>query len=315
MKQTIAPDSSIISIPEFLTEEVIPSFSIETLSDAYKFFINNGYVVFRKVVDKEITSQILLSFEKDIKNNTNGAPRISGLIEKNIFNQHGQIVNPVMNAHLSSDKSISNYVNNIISILKNQSILTIISKLIKSRNIKLLTWNHFESNPVTIAHQDCFFWGQNLDVGDIVGCWIALEDINVDAGRLYLYSDSHEFDMHEFAKNQDRKKFHPGDAFYRSLVIELIKSKKLKCISPVMEEGDIIFWDSRTIHGSLPTINASFSRSSITAHFTTKSNNIFNFLHKKNDKFLYLHLDKKLFFKHLIRNYFPFIVELYNKLK
>ena len=87
MKQTIAPDSSTISIPEVLIEEVIPSFSIETLSDAYKFFTDNGYVVFRKVVDKKITSQILLSFEKDVKNTTNGVPRISGLIEKNIFNQ------------------------------------------------------------------------------------------------------------------------------------------------------------------------------------------------------------------------------------
>jgi phytanoyl-CoA hydroxylase len=38
-------------------------------------------------------------------------------------------------------------------------------------------------------------------------------------------------------------------------------------VAPALKKGDVLFWNSRTIHGSLPTIDRSFSRKSLTAHY------------------------------------------------
>lgn len=37
--------------------------------------------------------------------------------------------------------------------------------------------------------------------------------------------------------------------------------------APALQKGDVLFWNSRTVHGALPTIDPAFSRKSITAHF------------------------------------------------
>jgi phytanoyl-CoA hydroxylase len=37
--------------------------------------------------------------------------------------------------------------------------------------------------------------------------------------------------------------------------------------APAMKKGDVLFWNSRTIHGSLPTQDEKFSRRSLTAHY------------------------------------------------
>ena len=40
---------------------------------------------------------------------------------------------------------------------------------------------------------------------------------------------------------------------------------------PSLKTGDIVFWNSRTIHGSTKTIDPSFSRKSFTCHYIPKS--------------------------------------------
>lgn len=37
--------------------------------------------------------------------------------------------------------------------------------------------------------------------------------------------------------------------------------------APALRKGDVLFWNSRTIHGSMPTRDDGFSRKSLTAHF------------------------------------------------
>jgi phytanoyl-CoA hydroxylase len=41
----------------------------------------------------------------------------------------------------------------------------------------------------------------------------------------------------------------------------------LECRTPALRAGDVVFWNSKTIHGSVETTKPSSSRSSFTAHF------------------------------------------------
>jgi phytanoyl-CoA hydroxylase len=37
--------------------------------------------------------------------------------------------------------------------------------------------------------------------------------------------------------------------------------------APALKAGDVLFWNSRAIHGSLPTIDERYSRKSLTCHY------------------------------------------------
>ena len=37
--------------------------------------------------------------------------------------------------------------------------------------------------------------------------------------------------------------------------------------APAMKKGDVLFWNSKTVHGALPTQDQHFSRKSLTAHY------------------------------------------------
>jgi phytanoyl-CoA hydroxylase len=59
-------------------------------------------------------------------------------------------------------------------------------------------------------------------------------------------------------------------------MIDLIKAKGWRCTAPAVQAGDVILWDARTIHGSLPTATPEFSRSSFTSHFSTAAGRFVN---------------------------------------
>jgi phytanoyl-CoA hydroxylase len=58
---------------------------------------------------------------------------------------------------------------------------------------------------------------------------------------------------------------------YINSVVDNIRRNRLEIRAPVMDKGDVLFWNSRTIHGSLDSQDASHSRSSITCHAIPKS--------------------------------------------
>jgi phytanoyl-CoA hydroxylase len=41
--------------------------------------------------------------------------------------------------------------------------------------------------------------------------------------------------------------------------------------APALKTGDVLFWNSRTIHGSLPTIDERYSRKSLTCHYVPQN--------------------------------------------
>ena len=50
-----------------------------------------------------------------------------------------------------------------------------------------------------------------------------------------------------------------------------------------MNKGDILFWNSRTIHGSLDSQSTNFSRSSITMHAIPENRKLLQFHNRKID--------------------------------
>lgn len=125
----------------------------------------------------------------------------------------------------------------------------------------------FEANPQTPPHQDAYYL-DSMREGSLIAAWVALEDIPEEAGRFFACPGSHR---RELARNEGE---HLG-AFhherYLALVREELERGRWEVHAPALRAGDVLFWGSRTVHGSLPTLDPACSRLSVTAHYIPAS--------------------------------------------
>jgi len=67
---------------------------------------------------------------------------------------------------------------------------------------------------------------------------------------------------------------------YKELVKKIIAEQQLEFRAPFLQKGDVLFWNAKTIHGSLRTTRPQFSRSSLTSHFIPASHRFLQFQSK-----------------------------------
>lgn len=118
---------------------------------------------------------------------------------------------------------------------------------------------YFDGNQTTWAHRD----GHYIDsgqAGQMIGIWVAAEDIHPEAGRFFVLPRSHL--MKVPGESGD-----PNSAEYKAHMADFVRHGPLDCLSPVLRQGDMLMWNSMIIHGSLPTTDPRFSRRSFTAHY------------------------------------------------
>ena len=119
----------------------------------------------------------------------------------------------------------------------------------------------FDKSTATRLHQDTWY----LDTkkrGKLVGVWIALEDISINSGPFIIYSNSDKKkidpDLYNFTDIEKDEKF----------LNDFPEAKKHQFLA---NKGDILIWDSFSIHGAESVINPSLTRKSITSHYYPKN--------------------------------------------
>ena|SRR5208337_4526867 len=117
-------------------------------------------------------------------------------------------------------------------------------------------------NSATWEHQDSYYLDSEK-VGEMTAAWIAMGLITARAGRFFVCPKSHKIrlDDHSLANNVAQH-----HEVYIASVADEIKSLKLEIRAPALDKGDVLFWSSLTIHGSLNSQDPHHSRSSITCH-------------------------------------------------
>jgi len=117
----------------------------------------------------------------------------------------------------------------------------------------------FDANTATWPHQDWWYL-DSVPNGHLLAVWIALEDIDERAGRFYVLPGSQTVDLHSDTPNLPH-------ADWVQRMRRYVDERFDEIYAPAMKKGDVLFWNSRTVHGSLPTKDPRFSRKSLTAHY------------------------------------------------
>ena len=272
MHTITSPIGEQIEIPATLDEDEV-YFSLQSLSEAVKYYHENGYVVLRNLVDTAACQRALDLFDRHVAQYKGFIYRqTTSFPEKNEINERGFVMNPVLNFQDLPTRQFSPYRAAALEVITAPGVQQAVSGLFEVSGTVVQTM-HFQGNTKTPAHQDTYYLDAET-IGLMAAGWFALEDIQPGAGRFYVYPGSHKIDIAKNGGDFDVAFHHDR---YLELIKKIIREHKLVCRAPFMGRGDVLFWNAKTIHGSLETNQHQFSRSSLTAHYIPSNQRFLQF--------------------------------------
>jgi phytanoyl-CoA hydroxylase len=270
-----------------------------SLKEQAAIYRDNGYLVIKDLFPKTLCDNLLQAFHQEIKpSNLKLLRQASGVMENHSFSKAGYMTNSLLDLHTFSPSAFPSTIKNIYDLLSYEPLGKTLGALLKEDPLLIQTM-YFESSDFgTLIHTD----GAILDAstkGDMIGCWIALEDIEESSGRFFVSPGSNKLGTEAFSEevNEMYKQFYKclHDQYYvaqsenssteylqlamtrRKLINKIFKTTQLELVYPALTAGDILFFSSKTLHGSNKPAVEGNSRNSITAHFIPASQKLMRF--------------------------------------
>ncbi len=238
-----------------------------TPADQRRYYEEHGYIVLRGLIPAAFCDAARDSFAREIKPYPGYLYRQeTANPERHVLTKNGFMLNSLLNFQDLDSRLFPAFRSACLDVVTCVSMQEAVRALLGESG-KVVQTMYFEGNPETWAHQDTYYL-DGRPFGCMTAAWVALEDIHPGAGRFYVYPTSHRIDM---AKNGGDFNIAFQHERYKALVQNVIKEQGLERCAPPLAKGDVLFWSSKTIHGSLPTTEPSRSRSSVTAHFIPES--------------------------------------------
>ena len=260
-----SPVGETISIPDSPEEDRTCFRSLD--SAALDYLKSEGYVVLRGVLSTSACDETRRAFAEEVKPFRGFLYRqTTARAERNQFNAHGHVMNPLLNLQDLDSQRFGRLRRSALDAFTASPMVAALRGAL-GEDPKLVQSMYFEGNSATWAHQDTYYLDSER-VGTMVAAWIALEDIHPGAGRFYVYARSHRIDLARNGGDFDVAFHHDR---YKKLIVNLIRDQRLELRAPALATGDVLFWNAKTIHGSLETRGTAKSRQSLTAHYIPKS--------------------------------------------
>jgi phytanoyl-CoA hydroxylase len=262
-----APTGAAIGEPVDVEIDADHYLQLRTAEALHDYYRENGYVVVRNLIPADLCDQARQAFAREVKPFGGYLYRqASANPEKHQWSSHGYMLNSILNIQDISEAKFPEFRNTGLAILTNKNLHETLRTLLGEEG-KVVQSMFFEGNPKTWAHQDTYYLDASKR-GEMIGAWIAVEDIQPGAGRFFVYPGSHKIDIEKNGGNFDIAFHHER---YKNLVLDIISRFDLPCQAPPLQKGDVLFWSSKTIHGSFETTQPEFSRASFTVHVIPKS--------------------------------------------
>jgi len=245
-----------------LGDEVI---DYEALNDEQKkaYYAKHGYVVYRKLIPQENCNRVLEAFRSEVKEYPGHIYRqTTANPERHALDSSGRVTNPILNPMCINPKKFPEFRNQVHASLSSDPLFKMVEYLL-GEQAQMVQSMYFEVCAGTWAHQDTYYLDSER-IGSMTAAWVALEDVHADAGRFFVGVGSHLIDMVQNGGNFDIAFNHDR---YKALVLEIIEKHHIELRAPELKKGDVLFWNSKTIHGSYMPKGLRHSRNSLTAHF------------------------------------------------
>lgn len=255
-------------------DDPTPKYTTEEILEATEYYHRNGYVVFKSLLSLPQCQELMSCWREEVKPFQGYIYRqATAKAEKNLFNEKGFVMNPILNLQSLDQRNFKKLRSSFEKSIVNNAALAKVTGALVSDKPRIVQSMYFEGNSATWEHQDSYYLDDEIP-GKMVAGWIALEDIDPYAGRFFVCPKSHLADYSDMNIENNIATNHEA---YINSIVDLIKDKSYEIKAPRLLAGDVLFWNSMTIHGSLNTVDCPASRSSITFH-AIRSSSRFNVL-------------------------------------
>lgn len=268
MLDLLTPRGLRARVPETDGEDPSHRFDVAEPAAMRAYYEANGYVIARSAVPRDSCRRIRELWDQEVKPSRAFMYRqATARAERHLVNARGWIMNPILNLQSVDPRRYPSFRRYAREQILTSPALVEGFRALLGEAPKVVQSMYFEGNSATWEHQDSYYLDSET-VGAMAGAWIALEDIDAQAGRFFVCPGSHHIDLGRQTSAINVADRHEE---YIAMVVAKIRELGLEIRSPFLRQGDVLFWNSRTIHGSLDSRSETNSRSSITCHAIPRS--------------------------------------------
>ncbi|MFV3128139.1 phytanoyl-CoA dioxygenase family protein [Niveispirillum sp. KHB5.9] len=218
----------------------------------------DGWVKVPGLIDSARVDALMAAYADDLLNSPAKFFRQNtNRYEPNRVDAHGHVINSFLDPH--HYKRVPRVREGVLQILFDPALKAALAEATGHPGLDLMQSMLFDKNAATPPHQDWWYL-DSVPNGQLAAAWIALEDIPAEAGRFYLMSGTHEIELHDDLRSLRHDR-------WLGLMKDYVDTHPHAVDAPAMRKGDVIIWNSRTIHGALATQDPTLSRKSLTAHY------------------------------------------------
>ena len=237
--------------------------SLTSASSRRKYFWENGYIVRHGLLAADLCLEAIRCFEREVKSYSRALYRqASANPERHQLDDSGNILNALLNPLSVYGRRFPGFRAVSEAILASNELFNAVAELNEEPAV-LVQSMYFEANPATWPHQDSYYLDSDTP-GRLLGSWIALQDISEQAGRFYVLPGSHRLDVGSNLGNLSIGDHHDR---YKQHVREFVQGRASELRAPALKRGDVLIWNSRTVHGASKPLATGLTRHSYTAHF------------------------------------------------
>ena len=182
--------------------------------------------------------------------------------EKPILNKYNNQKNSIHNPHLLGFKF--KFRKQLSDIIFSNELHECLCDFFDKDNFIHYQSMFFDVSTATKLHQDNWYL-DTTPPKNLVGVWIALEDIKEGSGPFCVYTNSDKNKLSIDSYNFDNL---DKDESFKE------KNSKSKRYDFYANKGDILIWNSYVIHGAVDPTSESLTRKSLTSHYYPRGFNV-----------------------------------------
>lgn len=226
----------------------------------FQQYAAEGWTVVRGAIPAPLVRELAARFLNDAKQCPDPQKRQNQREEPNKFDAHGFLKMPLLDPHHGTNPKLAGFRTAVLDLACSAPMLDALAGVTLRPRHVLHQMMLFEQ-AATAPHQDWVYL-DSFPQGCLTAAWVALEDISPAATRFFVVPGSQDFDRefpHEWIF---------GSSQYLEAMKEIVREQFAdRIVIPEMFAGDVLFWNSRLIHGSLAGTDPTRSRLSLAVHY------------------------------------------------
>lgn len=222
-----------------------------------KFFIDNGYLIIKNVVNEITISSLVNDFNK-------------------IINSNEYKKNPKYFHYNSSPRVIEGWKQSkfIKKLCFQKEVISFLNFIYGQKPVPVSTINFLKGTEQPL-HSDYIHFGSSPELY-LAGAWYALEKVDKTNGPLIICPKSHKLNYIDFTDlnlkiPRSTNELKANYTIYENYLEELIKEKKFKKKKIFLNKGDVLIWAANLLHGGSKIKKKNKTRFSQVIHYHFKN--------------------------------------------